>query len=506
MSTTEARNGPQSGANSWLIASVATLATWTYSFTWNTVSVALPHMQGTFSATNDQIAWVMISFIVGSAMMTASIGWLSARFGRRQLFLFAVAGFTISLVGCGFSTSLTEQVVWRFVQGVCGAPLIALGQIIAVNAFPPERYSLATSFWALGFVTGNVVAPAIGGIIIEYYAWPWIFYVNLPLCCLVFVAALVLIPETEKSREKLDWLGFITLILGIAALQYTLARGERLDWFSSGEIVFFSIASCTLLYIYIAHTITGTNTFFDKALFRNFNFSIGQVVIFVIGAAIYMPLLLLPLMLQQIAGYPPLETGQLLLARGAGSVIGLVAMSQLRERWDPRPLMVFGLVCNIIPAWQMAHWTAEVIAFEVQWTNFLAGLGVGFVWAPLNRMVLSRLKGKLQDQGFAMFYLNFDLGYAIGTTAIVGLHARYTQINYSLLNENISPFNEFLQRAPPGENWSIADNEGLLSLQAEISRQAATIAYNNSFMICAILMIMLIPLVFVFRKDWGQDS
>jgi DHA2 family multidrug resistance protein len=154
----------------------------------------------------------------------------------------------------------------------------------------------------------------------------------------------------------------------------------------------------------------------------------------------------------------------------------------------------------------MAHWTSEVIAFEVSWTNFLAGLGVGFVWAPLNRMVLSKLKGKFQDQGFAMFYLNFDLGYALGTTAIVGLHARYTQINYALLNENISPFNQLLQGDSLNHSWSIADNEGLVSLQAEISRQAVTIAYNNSFMICAILMIMLIPLVFLFRKDWIADS
>ena len=495
--------------NPWLIATCATLGTWTYSFTWNTVTVALPHMKGTFSATNDQVAWVMISFIVGSAAMTASIGWVSNRFGRKRVFLCAIAGFMLSLVGCATATTLTGEVLWRFIQGVSGAPLIALGQIIAVNAFPREKYSMATSFWALGFVTGNVVAPAIGGVLIEYYDWPWIFYINIPVCLLVFVVGLAVIPETRKRREKLDWFGFMTLIGGVSLLQFTLARGERLDWFDSTEVLLLGLVSCLLIYMYIAHTLTGRNTFFSKDLFRNFNFTLGQVYIFVVGAAIYMPLLLLPLMLQQIAGYPPLETGNLLLARGVGSILGLVAMTQLRERADPRPLMVFGLICNIIPSWQMAHWTADVVAWEVMWTNFLAGIGVSFVWAPLNKMVLSRLEGKLQDQGFAMFYLNFDIGYAIGTSIIVSLHARYTQMNYSILSESVYTGKEALRLPSISRAWPIDDTTGLMNLQNEVSRQATTIAYNNSFLICAALMAILIPMLFLFRKDWvgnGGDS
>lgn len=235
-----------------MIASVATLGTWTYSFTWNTVSVALPHIKGSFSATNDQVSWVMISFVVGSAIMTASIGWLSSQIGRKTLYLFSATGFLISLIGCGTASTLEAEVFWRFIQGVTGAPLIALGQIIAVNAFPPERYSMATSFWALGFVTGNVVAPTVGGMLIDTYDWPWIFYVNVPLCIVVIGAGALLIPNTEKSKERLDRFGFVTLILGIAILPFMLARGERLDWFESGEIMLTGILS--LLFIYLSRT------------------------------------------------------------------------------------------------------------------------------------------------------------------------------------------------------------------------------------------------------------
>jgi DHA2 family multidrug resistance protein len=499
---------PESGSSSrsWLIAMVATLGTWTYSFTWNTVGVALPHMKGTFSATNDQVSWVMISFVVGSAIMTASIGWLSGKFGRRQLFLFCTAGFCVSLVGCATATTLEAEVFWRFIQGVSGAPLIAVGQIIAVSAFPPEKYSMATSFWALGFVTGNVVAPTIGGHIIDHHGWPWIYYVNIPLCLLVIIAGLAVIPRTPKSEERLDWFGFITLIVGVAVLQFMLARGERLDWFESSEIIICTLVSVLLLYLFTIHTITGQRTFFDRQLFLNYNFVLGQLYIFVIGAAIYMPLLLLPLMLQQISNYPSQEIGNLLLARGVGSVIGLIFMSKMREKLDPRPIMIVGLICNIIPSWEMAHWSSDIAAREIIWTNFLAGIGAGLVWAPLNKMVLSKLKGKLQDQGFAMFYLNFDLGYAVGTSIIIGMHARHTQANYSVISSGLTPFNQSLQYPDIQQGWSLNHVETLLSLQAEVSRQATMIAYNNSFLICAWLMIILIPFCYMFKNTWLPET
>jgi len=488
----------------WPTAICATLGTWSYSFSWNTVTVALPDMKGAFSATNDQIAWVMIAFIVGSAAMTASIGWLSARFGRKQLFLFAIGGFTVSLIGCGAATTIEEEVVWRFVQGVTGAPLIALGQIITVNAFPANRYSMATSLWASGFVTGNVIAPYFGGILIDEFSWPWIFYINVPICVIVFITGLILVPSSPKEKQKLDWFGFFTLIVGVSLLQLFLARGERLDWFESTEVILLAAVSITLLYLFIAHTITGTDTFFDRGLFADFNFSLGQIYIFIIGAAIYMPLLLLPLMLAQIGDYPPLEVGKLVLSRGIGSIISLIVLSQIRDRMNPIPVIILGLVLNIIPAWEMAHWSTEIDAWDVRWTNFLSGVGTSCVWAPLNKIVLARLHGQRQDQGFAMFYLNFDIGYAIGTSAIVALYARYFQINHALLSENITPFNEVLKYPSVINSWSIEELGGLASLQTEVARQAAMIAYNNCFLACAIAMTLLVPAVFLFKNTWSQ--
>ena len=503
MTSNESTAQVESSVIRWPTAICATLGTWSYSFTWNTVSVALPNMKGSFSATNDQIAWVMIAFIVGSAAMTASIGWLSSRFGRKQLFLFAVAGFSISLVGCGSATTIEEEVAWRFFQGVTGAPLIALGQMITVNAFPQNRYSMATSFWAMGFVSGNVIAPFAGGVLIGQYDWPWIFYINIPICLGVLVCGFFFIPNTPRTKRKLDWFGFLTLVVGVSLLQFFLARGERQDWFESSEIILSAACALTLIYLFVVHTATAKNSFIDRSLFRNFNFTLGQVVIFVAGAAIYMPLLLLPLMLAQIGDYPPLEVGKLLFSRGVGSILILIVLSQVRDRVDPRPLIALGLILNIIPAWEMAHWSTEIVPWDVQWTNFLSGVGTGCIWVPLNKMVLSKLRDKQQDQGFALFYLNFDIGYAIGTSTIIGLYARYFQINHALLSENITPFNELLRYPAVADTWSINELGDLLSLQAEVARQAAMIAYNNSFMVCGIVMALLLPVVYMFINNWS---
>ncbi len=213
----------------------------------------------------------------------------------------------------------------------------------------------------------------------------------------------------------------------------------------------------------------------------------------------FLPLLLLPLLLQRIGGYPAIETGYLLLPRGVGSVLGLLVMSRLRDRIDPRPVLFFGLAATAIAAWHMGQWTVEVRPWDVVWTNFLQGCATSAIWAPLNTLTLSRLEKRVQDQGYGLFYLSFDIGYAIGAAAIVGLHARFSQINHAVLTEHVTPFNELFRYAPVSEAWPLFDPGGLATIELEIARQSAMIAYNNSFMIIAALIAVLIPFILLFR-------
>ena len=477
----------------------ATVSTGAYAFTWNSVTVAIPHMQGSFSATTDQMAWVMIAFILGSSMVTACIGWLSAHIGRKQLFLLSVAGYTISLVGCGMASSLWGEVTWRFLQGVMGAPLVPLGQAIAVSAFPKSRHGQATSLWALGFVSANVISPVVGGALIENLGWQWVYFATIPVGIAVIVAGWFLVPDTERFPRRMDWIGFLSLIVGVGTLQLMLARGERLDWFASGEIIVEATITAVCLYVFIAHTITGKDTFIDARLFRDRNFALGQGMIFLIGSVLFLPLLLLPLLLQQIGGYPAMETGMLMLPRGIGSILGLLLMSQIRDRVDPRPLVLIGILGMAIPAWEMSGWTTQVQPFDVAVTTFVQGLATSFIWAPLNTLVLSRLDPRVQDQGYALYYLNFDMGSSIGTAAVIGLHARMAQVNHAVISESVNPFNELFRYRAVASVWDLGSAGSLASLQVEIGRQATMIAYNGSFMVVAGVMVALIPFILLFR-------
>jgi DHA2 family multidrug resistance protein len=483
-----------------MIVLVSTVGTATYSFTWYAVTVALPHMQGAFSATTDQIAWVMIAFVIGSAMMTASVGWLATRFGRKQVYLVAISGYAVTLVGCAIATSLEQEVIWRFTQGFFGAAMIPLGQTIAVNAFPRSRYGQATSLWAMGFVTANVVAPAAAGYLVENFGWPWVFYVNIPVALAVIVGAYLLVPKVEIERKRLDWLGFMTLIIGVSVLQLMLARGERLDWFDSTEIIIEVTVVAVLFYVCLVHTFTHKEPFIDRTLFHDRNFAIGLTFVFLIGSVLFLPILLMPLMLQQVAGYSPIETGYLLMPRGVGSIIGLVVMTYVRDRYDLRPVLALGLCVTALSAWQVSTWTADIQRGDVMWANFLQGLATGPVWAPLNSMTLSKLGKRVQNQGFALFYLSFDVGNSIGTTVMVGLLARMSQINHAVLTELINPFNNALRSGPSSEIWDIDEAAGLSALDIELSRQASMIAYNNCFLAITVLMVCLIPAILLFKR------
>ena len=484
-----------------LVTFCATCGTGLYSFTWNSVTVALPRMQGTFSATTDQIAWMVIAFIIGSVAMTACIGWFADQFGRRRMYLIAIAGFAATLIGCGLSTTIEQAVLWRFLQGAFGATLIPIGQLIAVSVWPPERHGQATSLWALGFVSANVIAPSVAGVIVENLGWPFIFFTTLPVAVAVFVASWLLVPMTPRNQRPLDWLGFLTLIIGVSLLQLMLARGQRLDWFESTEIIIEAGIAIGCLYVFVVHTITAKRPFYDRSLFVDRNFAVGQMYIFLLGSVMFLPLLLLPLLLQQIAGYPVIDTGYLLLSRGVGSVLGLLLMTRLRGKTDPRPVLVFGILLTAYAAWSMSTWTADVRAWDVVWTNFLHGVATGLIWAPLNILALSRLNPRVQDQGFSMFYLNFDVGYAIGTAIVIGMHARHSQINRSVLAEHLGSFS----RAVMPEQWSLTNPAGLAAVQVEVERQATMIAFNNSFMVSAIALLVLVPFIFVFRFKPRDD-
>jgi len=490
-----------------LLVFFATLGTMAYDVTWTIVSVALPHMQGTFSTTPDQIAWVLIGFMLGSATATASVGWFSNRFGRKSIFLLATAGYTVTLIGCGLSGSLFEAAFWRFMQGLLGAPLIPLGQTIVVDAFPKHLHGKATSIWGIGVMLGSVAGPIIGGFVLEDYSWPWVFYITVPVGIVAFIGSWIFVPNSKPDKsEPFDWFGFLSLVLGAGLLQLALARGEREDWFESTEVIIEFAASALFLYLFAVHTIFAKRPFVSRALFVDRNFMIGMLFVAIIGSIIVLPNFLLPLLLQQIAGYPPTETGWMMMYRGAGVLLGLLIVGQVAERFPPRTLIVTGLIVMAVPAVFMAQWTVELPTYEVAWTNFVQGLGGAFIWVPISTLALSHLGGRVQDQGYALFYLFFELGSSVGVALIVGKHLRDSQTNHAVLTEHINPFNELLRYGDMERLVSTSDAASLAAIEAEITVQSTMIAYNNAFFATFVMMAALIPVLWMFKTKGAPKT
>jgi len=482
-----------------LITASIMLATVMQALDTTIANVALPHMQGALSATLDQVGWVLTSYIIAAAIMTPPTGFLAARFGRKRVFLAAVSGFTIASMLCGAATSLNEMVVFRLLQGAFGAGLVPLSQAVLLDTYPRERHASAMAMWGVGVMVGPILGPTLGGYLTEVYNWRWVFYINLPFGLLALLGILSFVPETARDRGRpLDWFGFSLLSLAIGTLQLMLDRGQSHDWFTSGEIIIESVLSALFLYLFVVHMLTHRRPFLEPGLFRDRNFSIGLVFIFVVGIILLATLALLPPFLQNLMGYPVVTTGFVLAPRGVGTMIAMLLVGRLSDKVDPRVMILTGLGLTAVSLWEMSQFTLQVDTWSIVRTGVTQGLGLGFIFVPLSTITFATLRPQWRNEGTAMFSLMRNIGSSIGISVMVTLLARNTQANHALLSEQLTPFNNALQAA--GHVWAPDTLAGVLALNSEVTRQAAAIAYLSDFRMMMWVTLLAIPLLTLLRK------
>ena len=498
-------NTYSSGLQRVLIVIVAIGGGWVFEFIWSIAGVALPHMQGTFSSTPDQISWVMTAFLMGAVTVIACSGWLARRFGRKQMFLLALFGFGVSLVMCGSATTIESEVGWRLIQGIFGAPLMPLSQAIVVDQFPPERHGSATAMWTFGIIGGGVFAPAAGGAIVEYLSWPWVFYLNIPLTVLVFVVALIVLPRTDpEPSNRMDWLGLGAIVVCVTALQMASTRGQRLDWFDSYEVIIECTVAALALYYFVVHSLTTTRPFFRPALFRDRNFNLGLIAALANGAIATLPLVVLPIMLEEVAGYPVLDTGLLLISRGVGIVIISAVLARYDHRIPPKELLLASFVVALISGYQMALWTGDVSVSEFFWVNVIQGIASGAIFIAINTLTFATLPTRLKTEGIALYYTVLFTGATIGIAAIVTVLSRMTQVAHTVVGAHVHPYNENFRFNEVPQSWDLTTVDGLLIIEAEVQKQAELIAYSDAFLAAALISIAGIPLALMFsnpRRD-----
>lgn len=458
-------------------------------------NVALPYMQGSLSATADQITWVLTSYIVAAAIMTAPVGWLSARFGRKSIFLISLIGFTVASMLCGVAQSLTQMVVFRLAQGVFGAALVPLSQATMMDIYPVQQRGQAMAVWGMGVMLGPILGPTLGGWLTDVYNWRWVFYVNLPFGVLA-TAGLVVFMKDEGRNDGLrfDWVGFGVLALGIGALQMMLDRGEQLDWFGSTEIVVEAVLAGLGLYLFIVHMATHERPFLSPRLFVDRNFVAGLVIMFAIGMVLLATSALLAPYLQRLGGYPVQTAGLLMAPRGFGTMMAMMVAGRLVSRMDPRLVMLGGLSLIAWSLWEMTGWTPAVDSRTLILNSIAQGAGLGFVFTPLTVTAFATLSSDLRTDGTALFSLVRNVGSAIGVSVTSFLLSQNTQIMHATLAGHMTPFNHLMQAGGAAKYWNLANPQTLALLNSEITSQASAIAYVDDF---KFMMIVTLPTAFL---------
>ena len=461
-------------------------------------NVALPSMTGDLGASQDTINWVLTSYIVSSAIMTPVTGWLADRLGKRELFLISIIGFVATSIACGMAWSLPSMVAFRLMQGVFGAAIVPLSQTFLLDINPREKAGQAMAMWGAGIMVGPIIGPTLGGWLTESYNWRWVFLINLPVGALALFGSMAYLPKTPRKRRSFDMTGFALLSLALGSLQLMLDRGGEVDWFSSAETWVYLLVTISGFWMFCVHILFKNHPFLDPQMFRDRNFRIGLMFIFVVGIILLASLALLPPMLSRILGYPVITTGWVMAPRGVGTMISMLLVGRLVRKVDPRLLVVAGLSLTALSLWEMTGFTPQMDAWPVIRSGVVQGLGLGLVFVPLSTIAFATLEPRFRADATSLFSLVRNIGSSIGISVVTAALSRNVQINHAELGAFIQPYNPLLAQVSPG---AIAgDPAALQMMDGLVNIQAAMVSYIDDFYLMMWVSLAAIPLALILRR------
>ena len=464
--------------------------------------VALPYMQGSLSATMDQITWVISSYIIVSAIMTAPVGWLANRFGRKNLYLTCLIGFTCTTIFAGASQTLEQMIACRIIQGTFGAALVPLSQATMLDIFPAEQRARAMAYFGMGVMIGPIMGPTMGGYLTEWFHWRWVFYVNVPLGIAAAFGLALLMPSTRPQQGlRFDWTGFGVLALGIGALQLMLDRGSIKDWFTSSEIIACAVLAALGFYLFLVHMLTAEKPFIPREMFRDRNMTTAMIVMFASNTVMMSSNTLLAPYLQRMAGYSVADAGLLLAPRGLGTMMVMLICSRLGPYVDQRKLITLGLTLLSLTLYDMSTWTPDIGQRWLVAVMMIQGMAMGLIWNPLTVVSFSTLPAHLRGDATAVQSLGRNVGAGIGVSITTFSLSHWIQASHAGLAASITPFT----RAIPGEEGATrfldaTTRHGAVMLDKMINREAMIIAYSNDFLMMSLVAIPCMALVLMMKK------
>jgi DHA2 family multidrug resistance protein len=465
-------------------------------------NVALPHMQGTLSASQDQIAWVLTAYIVASAIATPLTGWLCDRFGQKYIFLASITGFTVASALCGMSNTLAEIVLARLLQGVFGAALVPLAQVVLMEINPREKQGSAMAVWGMGVMVGPILGPTLGGWLTDSYNWRWVFFINVPIGVIAFYGMWRYIrPDPGRRSARFDVFGFTTLSLGLGALQLLLDRGQQNDWFSSTETWIEAVVALIAATYFVAHTAMtpAKQSFLDYRLLKNQNYVTGLLFIFIVGLVLYATRALTPTMLENLLGYPVATTGLVTAPTGIGTMLAMLIAGRIIGRVDLRLTLLVGFLITAYALWQMTGYSLELSESDIVWPGVIQGFGTGLVFVPLSAATFATLSPEMRAQGTSLYSLVRNIGSSIGISLVQTLLTRNTVIAHAALVERVTRGSSAWKNPAIAAAFDVHVPASAALLDGAVTQQAAMIAYIDDFWFMLLLTLLVTPLLLLIR-------
>ena len=503
--------------NPWLIALSVMFATFMEVLDTTVVNVSLPHIAGNLSATVDEATWALTSYLVANAIILPMTGWLAGVFGRKRLLMASITGFTLASLFCGLAPTLSTLVFFRVVQGATGGALQPLSQAVLLESFPPHERGKAMAFWALGIVVAPILGPVLGGWLTDSYSWRWVFYINLPvgIVSLLMVRAFLFDPPYIKHREGrgVDYFGIGLLALGIAALQIVLDKGQEEDWFSSSMIVMLTAVSVVSLIWLIWHEWHSDDPVVDLHVFRERSYAVGVFLMTMVGFVLYGSMVLLPIMLQTLLGYPPLQAGIAMAPRGIGSFCMMPIVGLLTGRMDPRKLLASGLGIGAVTMWWLGRINLQAGYWEVFWPQLIQGAAMALLFVPLTTVTMDAIKPERMGNATSLFNLMRNIGGSIGIATTGTLLSRRSQAYTNVIGAHVTGYDPAsqsmiakLQAAfmAAGADVTTAAHRAEAAVFGMVQRQATMVAFVSIFQMLAFVFLAMVPLVILMKRPKGK--
>jgi DHA2 family multidrug resistance protein len=504
--------------NPWLIAVSVMFATFMEVLDTTVVNVSLPHIAGSLSVSIDEATWALTSYLVANAIILPMTGWLAGRFGRKRLLMLSVVGFTAASFLCGLAPTLGTLIAFRIIQGATGGALQPLSQAVLLEAFPPQDRGKAMGFWGLGIVVAPILGPVLGGWLTESYSWRWVFYINIPVGIASIVMTKLFIfdpPYLRQENRSIDYWGIGMLAVGIGALQILLDKGQEEDWFASNLMVALAIISSVSLVVLVWHELTTDNPVVDLRVFKARSYAIGVFLMTVVGFVLYGSLVLLPIMLQTLLGYPPLQAGIAMAPRGIGSFFMMPLTGLLTGRFDARKLLTTGLIVGGATLLWLSRLNLQAGYWDIFWPQLIQGAGMALLFVPLTTVAMDPIPRERMGYATSLFNLMRNIGGSVGIALTGTMLARNSQSTTSMLGSHVTPYDAASRQAfaqthaalvAGGADTVTATNRTYAILFGMVQRQATMVSFVGIFQLLGILFIALLPLVLLMKRPRGGSG